>query len=36
MVEEHLGNLSIVRLPGSQAEADRMTSRVNDNLDLGC
>jgi len=35
MVEEHVGDLSIVRLPGGQAEADRKTSRVNDNMDLG-
>ena len=35
MVEQRVGDLPVVRLPGGQAEPDRETLRVDDNVDLG-
>ena len=34
MVEQAVNNLPVVRLPGSQAEADREPLRVDDDVDL--
>ena len=34
MVEQRVGDLAIVRLPGGQAEPDRETLRVDDDVDL--
>ena len=35
MVEQRVGDLPVVRLPGGQAEPDRQALRVDDNVDLG-
>jgi hypothetical protein len=35
MVEQAVGDLPVVRLPGGQAEPDREALRVNDDVDLG-
>ena len=35
MIEQRVGNLSIMRLPGGQAEPDREPLRVDDDVDLG-
>lgn len=35
VVEQRVGDLSVVRLPGGQAEPDRKALRVDDDVDLG-
>lgn len=35
LVEQGVGDLSVVRLPGGQTEPDREALRVNDDVDLG-
>jgi hypothetical protein len=35
MVEQRVGDLPVMRLPCRQAEPDRETLRVNDDVDLG-
>ena len=36
MVEQRVGDLTVVRLPGGQAEPDWEALRVNDDVDLCC
>ena len=35
MVEQRVGDLSVMRLPGCQAEPDRKALRIDDDVDLG-
>ena len=35
MVEQRIGDLPVMRLPGGQAEPDRKALRVDDDMDLG-
>ena len=35
MVEQRIGDLPVVRLPGGQAEPDREALRVDDDVDFG-
>jgi hypothetical protein len=35
MVEQRICDLPIIRLPGGQAEPDRETLRIDDDVDLG-
>ena len=35
MVEQSVGDLAVMRLPGGQAESDREALRVDDDVDLG-
>lgn len=34
MIEQFIGNLTIMRLPSSQAEPDREALRINDGMDF--
>lgn len=35
MIEQRIGDLPVVCLPGCQAEPDREALRIDDNMDLG-
>lgn len=35
MVEQRIGNLPVMRLPGGQAESDREALRIDYDVDLG-
>lgn len=35
MIEQFIGNLTVMRLPISQAEPDRETLRIDDGVDFG-
>lgn len=35
MVEQFVGNLPVVRLPGCQPEPDRESLRIDDGMDFG-
>jgi len=35
LVEQSVGNLSVMRLPGGQAEPDWEALRIDDDVDLG-